>query len=140
MPIVGLAFTSFVANKKAVRVKGEIKVNSTPKIVSIKEVTVPTMQKKGLAVSFEFVSTYAPDLAEIKISGEILYLAKSNAAILKGWKKNKKLPEDMTMEILNHLFRRCLLKIAYMADELQLPPPLGMPTLNPKDAKPGYVG
>jgi len=140
MSILGVAFTSFEAKKKPTQIKGEIKVNSTPKIINVKEVTVGTLDKKGLAVEFEFVSTYAPNLAELKVSGEVLYLAKSNAVVLKQWKKDKKLPEEMAMEILNHLFRRCLLKIAVMADDLQLPPPVGMPTLQPKDAKVGYVG
>jgi len=144
MPIIGLAFTSFEAKKKPVQVKGEIKVNTTPKILDIKEVKVPTLDKKGLAISFEFISTYAPDLAEIKVSGEVLYLVQAkltNTKVLNGWKKNKKIPEEMSLEVLNHLFRRCLLKVAYMADDLQLPPPIGMPTLQPKDAQNiGYVG
>ena len=140
MTILGLAFISLEAKKKVKNVKGEIKVNSTPRILNVREVTVPSLQKKGLSIEFEFISTYAPDLATIKATGEILFMAKSNAAVMKKWKKDKKLPDDVALEVLNHLFRRCLLKMAFLADELQLPPPVGMPQLSPKDIKPSYVG
>jgi hypothetical protein len=50
------------------------------------------------------------------------------------------LPESVNIEVLNHLFRQCLLKAANMADDLQLPPPLAMPRVAPKQKETGYVG
>ncbi|MFH1978518.1 MAG: hypothetical protein ABIJ92_04285 [Candidatus Aenigmatarchaeota archaeon] len=141
MPIIGLAFTSFEANKKPKPIKGEIKVNSTPKIIGVKEVNIGTLNKKGMSVTFEFETKYAPDLADIKVGGEVIYLPKTLAIVMKAWKKDKKLPEEINIEILNHLFRRCLLKIAYMADDLQLPPPIGIPVLKPQGAgQANYIG
>jgi len=143
MPIVGFRFTS-LHGKRDETVKapsGEIKVNSAPRITSIKEVNVPTFKQKALAIDFEFATTYDPKLAEIKISGDILYIAKNNESVLKEWKKNKKLPDEMNIDILNNLFRRCLVKIATIADDLQLPPPLQLPRVRPKGSEEaGYVG
>ena len=142
MPIVGFRFTSMEGKRleNAPEVKGEIKVNSTPRIISVKEVDVPTFKQKALSVEFEFATNYDPKLAEIKITGNILYIPKNSVKVLKEWKKNKKLPDEMNIEILNNMFRRCLIKISMIADDLQLPPPLQMPRVRPKDEEAGYVG
>ena len=140
MPIIGMSFKSMEAKRGAGTAKGEIKVNSTPKISNIKEVTIPTLKKKALALTFEFVTRYDPAIAEIKIGGELIYLADNNAKILNQWKKKKSLPENVSVEVLNHLFRRCLLKISNMADDLQLPPPIQIPRVRPKSESAGYIG
>lgn len=127
MPIIGLSIKSMEAKREKGQVKGEIKVNSTPKISDIKEVEIPTLKKKALSLNFEFLTKYEPPIGEIKLHGELVYLAEKNAPILAQWKKNKSLPENVSVEVLNHLFRRCLLKMANLADDLQLPPPISIP-------------
>lgn len=140
MPVIGLTFNLMEA-KRGGAPAGEIKVNSTPRIVTMKEVNVATLKKKALSLGFEFVTSYNPDIGQIKIGGELLYLADKNAAILKQWKKKKRLPEKVSVEVLNHLFRRCLLKIANIAEDLQLPPPLQMPRVRPAGQQStDYVG
>ena len=132
MPIIGMNFKSMEA-KREKGAGGEIKVNSTPKVTDMKEVNIPSLNKKALSMSFEFITKYDPEIAEIKIGGEIMYLAEKNEPILNQWKKKKSLPEEVSVEVLNHLFRRCLLKIAYMADDLQLPPPVQIPRVKPSE-------
>ena len=131
MPVIGLSFRSMEAKRKQVAAKGEIKVNSTPKITDMKELSIPSLDRKALNLSFDFITKYDPDLAEIKISGEVVYMAEKNGPILNQWKKSKNLPEHVSTEVLNHLFRRCLIKIANMADDLQLPPPIQIPRVRP---------
>ena len=128
MPVIGLSFRGMEAKRNDAAIKGEIKVNSTPKITDVKEVSISALgDKKALSLSFEFLTKYDPDLAEIKINGEVVYMAEKNAPVLSEWKKKKSLPEDISVEVLNQLFRRCLLKIANMAEDLQLPPPMQIP-------------
>jgi hypothetical protein len=141
MPVIGLTFNSVEAKRGGGPPGGEIKVNSTPRIVTMKEVNVATLKKKALSLGFEFVTSYNPDIGQIKIGGEILYLATKNATILNQWKKKKRLPEKVSVEVLNHLFRRCLLKIANIAEDLQLPPPLQLPRVRPAGQQSAdYVG
>jgi len=129
------------AKRENVPQKGEIKVNSTPRITSAKLITLPSITKKVLALNFDFVTTYSPDIGEVKISGEVLYVHEDNPKILKQWQAKKSLPEQTNIEVLNHLFRQCLLKVANIADDLQLPPPLAIPRVAPKQQKEaGYVG
>lgn len=141
MPIIGMKFDSMEAKREDVPQKGDIKVNSTPKITSAKLIDLPSITKKVLALNFDFTTTYSPDIGQVKISGEVLYLNEDNQKILKQWQSKKSLPEQTNIEILNHLFRQCLLKVANIADDLQLPPPLAIPRVAPKQQKEaGYVG
>ncbi len=145
MPIVGFRFTSLEGKRlEDTKTETQIKVNSTPRVTMLKEVDIPTFRDKALSLDFEFTTTYEPKLAEIKIKGNILYLSKDNESVLKSWKKDKKLPDEMNIEILNNLFRKCLVKISSIAEDLQLPPPLQMPRVRVKDDTEGkgtgYVG
>jgi hypothetical protein len=137
MAIIGLSFNVMEARRdKEQKIKAEIKVNSVPRINDIREVTISTLGgKKVLSMDFEFVTTYDPRVGEIKIGGDLLYLTEDNKALLKQWEKEKKIPEKPSLEILNYLFRRCLIKVSNIAEDLQLPPPLPMPTVKPKAEK-----
>ncbi|NIO21845.1 MAG: hypothetical protein GTN76_14225 [Candidatus Aenigmarchaeota archaeon] len=134
MAVVGLSFNSVEAKRdKEQRIRAEIKVNSVPRINNVKEVTIASLgNKKVLSMAFEFVTNYDPRVGEIKIGGDLLYMTEDNKKLLKQWEKDKKLPEKPSLEILNYLFRRCLLKVSNIAEDLQLPPPLPMPTIKPK--------
>ena len=112
-----------------------MKVNSTPKIIDIREMDVPSLGKKALAFDFEFLSEYTPDVASIKVTGEMLYLADKPEEIIKKWKKDKGLPTEVSVEVLNTLFRKCLLKASNLAEDLQLPPPLDLPRIVPKPSQ-----
>ena len=91
MPVIGLKFDSMESKRNKSAAGLDVKVNSTPKILDAKEITVPTLEKKALSLTFEFKTVYEPDVGEIKIEGELLFLAEKNAEILKQWKKNKNL-------------------------------------------------
>lgn len=129
MPIIGMKFNSIEGRTGNEKGKKEIKINSTPRITSIKDITISPFNEKVLSMSFEFLTTYTPKIGEIKITGELLYTSDKNKQILAQWKQKKSLPEDASIEILNYLFRRCLLKASVIAEELQLPLPLSLPRI-----------
>lgn len=134
MAIIGLSFNTVEAKRdKEQKIRAEIKVNSVPRINDMKEVTISTIgNKKVISLAFEFVTNYDPKVGEIKIGGDLLYLADDNKKLLKQWTKDKKLPEKSSLEILNYLFKKCLLKVSNIAEDLQLPPPIPMPVIKPK--------
>jgi hypothetical protein len=135
MPVLGIRIRGLEAKRESGRATSQIRVNSVPKITDVKETNVPMLNKKALSVDFDFLTEYSPSIGNIKMNGEVIYLADENAKILKGWKSKKELPEKIRVEVLNHLFRACLLKIANIADDLQLPPPIGIPRVKPKAAE-----
>jgi hypothetical protein len=145
MPIVGYSLKSIVAEKKKDKVTGRIDISSTPDIKSLKEKDVNILgKKKALEVEFEFETDYKPNIGKIKMNGIVLYASDDLKKILKEWKKNKKLPEKVDIEIKNFLFRKCLRLALDISEELQLPPPLVFPILVPKEnlkeSKTGYIG
>ena len=135
MAVIGLRFKSFEAKRAGGKVTPQIKVNSVPKITGVAETDLPMLDKKAISVEFDFLTNYDPDIGNIKMTGEVYYLAKDNKEVMKSWKDKKAVPEAMRVEVLNHLFRACLLKIANMADDLQLPPPMAIPRVKPKESK-----
>jgi hypothetical protein len=133
MPVIGLNLISIQAKKQSGTSKQEIKVNSTPMITDVKEIELPSLaSKKALSIDFEFVTKYEPAFANINIEGSLMYLSEKNKDIIDGYKKNKKLPEETSLEVLNYLFRHCLLRASNLAEDLQLPPPMPMPKITPK--------
>jgi hypothetical protein len=141
MPIIGLKFDSFEGKREKDATNQSIKINSSPRITDLKEIKVPNLDKKALAFSFEFLTTYEPDIGTIRVTGEVLFLSDAMPKITADWKKKKTLPAEMSADIINYLLRRCLLKVATMAEDLQLPPPLGFPKLKPKEQEgTDYVG
>jgi hypothetical protein len=132
MPIIGVSYGSIEARKEGGKVQQEIKVNSTPMVTDVKEITVPNLARKALSIDFEFLTRYDPEFARIVIRGSVMYMAEKNKPILDEFGKNKKLPENVSLEVLNYLFRHCLLKASNLAEDLQLPPPMPMPKITPK--------
>lgn len=135
MPVIGLTFKEIEGKRGDEPIKGDLKANSSPVIKDIKEVDVQSLKKKALSISFDFNTKYEPDVGLVRIGGELLFLTEKNKEVLDMWSKDKKLPDDLSVNILNYLFRKCLLKIANIAEELQLPLPLAMPKISPKENK-----
>ncbi|MFH1444986.1 MAG: hypothetical protein ABIF08_00725 [Nanoarchaeota archaeon] len=129
MPIIGLSLNSVTA-KREKDAKGEIKINSTPRINSIEEKTIEQLGKKVLSIGFDFITTY-DSLGEIKLSGDMLFTHDDQEKILKHWKENKILSQDAAVDVFNALFAKCLLKSSMIAEELQLPLPLTLPRVRP---------
>ena len=133
MTVVGLNYKTIEARKEGGVGNKEVKVNSTPMIKDVKEVDVPTLSaKKALSIDFEFLTRYEPAFATIRIDGTLMYVTSNSKAVIEEFKKNKKLPEANSIEVLNYLFKNCLLKASILADDLQLPPPMPMPKISPK--------
>ena len=67
MPIVGFSLSSMEAKRTAMP-SGEIKINSSPKVMSMKEAEVASLGKNALSLEFEFVTEYDPNIGTIKLT------------------------------------------------------------------------
>lgn len=146
MPVVGMIIRSIEA-KKTVETEGSVKVNNKTDLKEIREQDLPALgkNKKGLAIVFEFVADYeaekVKDFGKIIINGDILYIDDDQDKVLKEWKKNKKIPEDMHIQIINAILRKCLTKAITLSEDLQLPPPIAMPFASLKKKEEArYIG
>lgn len=147
MPVVGMVVKN-IAAKKNEEIEGAVKVNNQTNLKEIKEQELPALGKgkKGLAIAFEFKADYAGEkknFGEIVIAGDVLYLDEQQDKILKLWKKEKKIPDVVNVQVLNAVLRKCLTKAIALSEDLQLPPPIALPFAAPKsdrkeDAR--YIG
>jgi len=142
MPVIGMSIKAIDA-KKLEEIAGAIKVNSNTNLKEIKEQDLPALNKKGLSVEFEFKTQYVSNknkpVAEINISGNVLFIDPQQDKILKDWKKDKKLPDDINLQILNAILRRTVIKALTLSEDLQLPPPIALPFAKKQESS-RYIG
>ncbi len=134
--IAGYRISSISAQRRNAVAK-RIDINSTPRITSVEK------RGKDLAIGFEFLMAYNPDIGQINIAGELLYRDKGAAAEFKKWKSEGKLSEKVDIEVKNFLFRKCLSLGVALSEQLQLPPPVMFPFLVQKKEQPEnttYIG
>lgn len=129
MPIIGLNYTKIEAERKGSVANTEI--NTTPKILDVKESKVQGFGKDldVLLIDFQFWSEFKPDMGSINILGTLIYQSGKAKDILKTWKKDRKLPDEEQVEVVNHVFRKVSLEALHLADILQLPPVINLPKL-----------
>ncbi len=136
MPIVGVVLKDIRA-KRIADYSGPISVSNNSSIKDVGEIELQAVDKKGLKLSFEFKSDYQTEkknsFADITIIGDVLWLVDDPAAILKNWKKDKKLPEDVSLQTINAILRKCATKALVLSEELNLPPPIALPFAMKKD-------
>lgn len=130
MPVVGLSINNIDAKKHA-EVTFGVKVNSTTDLKGVKEETLPGFDKKALLIEFEFSTQYlAPEdkkVAEFIIGGHVLVVDDKHKEIMESWKKSKKLPDEIGLQVVNVIFNRCSKKSIILSDDLQLPSPVPLP-------------
>lgn len=131
MPIAGINITN-VNIKKTEVFAGSYQINCNANIKDVKEQELTQIKKKGLAMPLEFRVVYTSEdskpLAEINILGDALFLDEKNEQILKEWKNERKIPEDMSLQIMNVIMRDVLTRTIQLTDFMRLPLPLPLPS------------
>jgi len=145
MVVLGHSIKELNATRKSLVAK-RIDINSTPRIVGVKEKSIDIQGVSGgkqtvIGIDFEFQTDYKPDIGTIKLAGEVIYSGDDNKKVIKEWEKSQKLPQDVDIEVKNFLLRKCLLLGVSISQEMQLPPPLVIPFVKQKkEEKPNYIG
>lgn len=142
MPIIGFNFDKIeVERKKPVTDKIEIKNNLGIKDVDIEKLPVENIGEV-LKFMFEFALVYEPDVGNISINGTILYSGDSKELkdIHKEWKKNKKIDTKLLEVLLNNVLYKCHVKALTLAQEVNLPAHLNLPSIKAAPADKAYIG
>ncbi len=130
MTVVGFNFQKLVAERNP-KVSGKINIKNNANIKEVEEtdLALGVSKQKGVKFVFEFASKYEPGLGNITLTGDVLYLAddKKVAEIMKEWKKEKKVPKDVTEEVLNSVLSRCNIQALILSQDVNLPPPIPLP-------------
>ncbi len=124
--IVGVFINKIDAERSEKVKDGNLSINSTPTVTGVKKKKL-TGIGDTIGVEFVFKSVYEPSAGEIKIYGEAMYKTDDADKVLKKWEKEGVLDADLSVEILNAVFTRCLTKAINIAEDLRLPPPVRFP-------------
>ncbi|MCD6478148.1 MAG: hypothetical protein J7K87_04030 [Candidatus Aenigmarchaeota archaeon] len=144
MPVIGMEIRSIEA-KRDEEVKGNLKINTTPTIKSLKERKINSINKNVIGIEFEYLCTYenpekkSPEVGKIKIGGELLFLTENVDKVVKEWKKNKKVPVSVGIPAMNAILRKCLIRAIDISEELGLPPPIRFPEARPSSPDRKYI-
>lgn len=129
MPIVGFYLRSVDAKRKGPP-KERIDINTKVNIVNIEKGSIGIKNKEAaLDISFEFFTVYEPNVGEMRLEGNVLYVGSKVNEALKLWKKEKKIVPEVDVEVKNFLFRKCMTIEINLAENMSLPPPLMFPTV-----------
>ena len=145
MPIVGFNLTKLNAVKKNQITKStklEIKAKLGIKDVNEEELPIGKVKNKGLKFTFEYHLNYEPDIANIEIEGYIYYLEdqKTIEEITKYWKDKKDVPTEIKQQILNTVVLKATIKALSLEQEINIPPHIPFPTVQPAKKKENYIG
>jgi len=97
-----------------------VAINNSSSIVSME------MSGDTLVCDFVFTCIYNPQIASIKIDGKAYYSGPDSNAIYEAWKRKKGINIS---SIQNVIIQRALLEAILLAKELDIVPPLPLPTI-----------
>lgn len=130
MTIVGFNFKKINVDRNG-GAKGKVNISNNVSIKDVEKSELPFGKGKqdGLKFSFEFISKYEPKVGSIVLGGELLFIEdpKKVKEIAEEWKKNKKLPGNVTAGILNTILQRSNILSLILSQEVNLPPPIPLP-------------
>ncbi|MEM0243536.1 MAG: hypothetical protein QXT34_03800 [Candidatus Aenigmatarchaeota archaeon] len=136
-----LGYTFEEIEGKRAEISGKVDINSTIDIKDVKEIEIEIGEKKKVVeISFEFKVEYKPSDGKITFKGNILYYSKNNKEVIKEWEKNRRLPEDIDIEVKNFLLKKCLTFALSIAEEIRMPSPIPFPMIVKKKEDKSYIG
>ncbi len=144
MTIIGFYFDKLMVEKTS-QPKGQIKIKNDIKLKDVEKEEIPLLKEgksEAIKVAFEFATEYEPKLGSLTLNGHLTYLTGQKEAkeMVNGWKKDKKLPPEATIKILNFIFAKATIMALNLTQEVGLPPQIQLPSLKPKTDISGYIG
>jgi len=140
--IVGFNLTKILVERTK-PVRGKIKVNHDLRIEHVEQRPLPLKEKKNaLLFDFLFHIQYEPSIGEVAFHGNVLYYTdqKKMDTVVEQWKKSKKVPPDVSVEVINTIFAHCNVRALELAHELNLPAHLPLPQITLREDPSKYIG
>jgi hypothetical protein len=135
MTIAGVQFDKIVVDRMNIpQGKMSVKNNIVLQDLEKKEFNVGSAKQNMLLFKFEFTADYEPKIAKITLNGTTTYIEKDTKIdeIIKGWKKDKKIPKEIMTPLLNNILNKCNVEALILAREVNLPPPIQLPKVTVK--------
>jgi hypothetical protein len=135
MSVIAFNFTKMSVEKTG-EMKGKVNISNNISIADIKnaEINLGGASNVGLRFYFKFTSTYEPAVGKIHLEGDLISMQDKKVVdeILKGWKKDKSIPEDVMKSILSTVLNKCNVQALVLSKDLNLPSPIPLPKVDIK--------
>lgn len=144
MPVVGFNFDKISVERTGKIQKG-MKVRNSMEVrdITTEEISLGEKKQDVLKFSFEYGVFYDPEVGSAVLQGHLLYADNPSKlkTILNAWKKDKQVEPALKAQLLNTALIRCNIKALNLSQDVNLPPHLPMPTINPYAQKAKeYIG
>jgi len=116
-------------------VKGAEALNNL-KITNSSGVTSVGRDNDMLVVGFVYSVDYYPNIASIKVEGDVYYMGPDAYQVTS---KSPKLPPAAAKEVQTAIMRFCLPELVIVAKQLELIPPIPMPSMDAQRANGSQV-
>ncbi len=137
MTIVGFNFTKMHVEKLGTP-KGKVSIESNVTVTAVDkfDMSVGTSKQDGVKFTFEYLTMYEPNVAEIKLAGEVFYMnsVEKVKEILDQWKKKKTVSKEVLVDVMNACLTKCNIQAIVLSNDLNLPPPIEMPRVRVTNA------
>ncbi|MBD3310148.1 hypothetical protein GF351_02930 [Candidatus Woesearchaeota archaeon] len=138
MVIVGFNITKIEASRKG-GIKGQVKINNNVSIEKVEpqKLNLGKAEQQGIRFDFTYSTDYEPGIGSVVMKGHTVTIEEETRLkeILDGWKKDKKLPNEVMNPILNSVLQRCTIKAIALSQDINLPPPVPMPKVQAQESK-----
>ncbi len=130
MGIVSVKYTKLDVTKTG-NTNQKLSISTTPKIedVSAGKLKAFGNDSEIANIRFSFKSVFEPNVASLDIEGIVIYTGDNTKEIVDSWKKDKKVPADAHIEIMNNLFKTAGIKALQLSEMADLPPVIALPKL-----------
>ncbi len=139
MGIVGFSFLKINSERNIVKPTGKIEINHNISISNVEKTSLNVGGNKNdvLRIEFTFDVIYGNNLGKINLVGDVIY-ADTKEIIeesKKIWDSDKKLNKLVNEVVLKFVYSKVIVKALEVADSLNLPAPVPMPSISFKPNK-----
>lgn len=124
MPVTRLELTGIEARRysKPNERHAQIRIDHNSTVTLVKELT-----PQEAAIEFRYTATYGP-IGVIRIDGSMVYSCDAKALETQ-WRSTSQMSPETASEIHSTVMRACVPQAVGIAKDLQLPPPIPLPTV-----------
>ena len=102
---------------------GQIRIDHNSTVTMVREI-----QPDQANIEFRYTAAYGP-VGVIRMEGNLVYQCEA-AQLTKQWQTTNQLPPESAQEIHNAVMRACVPQAVGIARDIQLPPPIPLPSVN----------
>ena len=123
--------------ERSPQVKGKISIKNNVQFTDVQKADffLGKSKQEALRFTFEYTSTYEPKAGKVLLKGDLVAVddAEKVKEVVDSWKKNKKVPKEVMVPVLNSILSKCNVQTIILTKEVNLPPPIPMPKVQLKE-------